>query len=170
MLRHSVPHFLLNFKGIECWVAALNAAISKMTIFFCTFQQWLWACVTSKPSVIIWELFTDSLNIPLKNLTHSMFFFSFIALTYDRDGGHHLNSQINIFTFLIIRRELMISISDALEYVHATVFFTFSKIYSRSPHRFRLPYKMYLYLLNCCYLRQNRLFISVKNYFKIILT
>lgn len=69
------------------------------------------------------SFFFGALNTPLENLTRSItfYFFSFLTLTYNHP--HHANDQINIRTLLKIRRTLMLSISDALEYVHATVFF-----------------------------------------------
>ena len=71
------------------------------------------------------------LTCSLENLPRSInFFFSFLTLT---TTCHHGNNQINILTFSRIRKTWMILISDALEYVHATVFLHFWKAAAAHP-------------------------------------
>ena len=111
-------------------------SISKWRIFFAHSNNGHEFASHPNRQIIEWELFLGSFNIPLGTLTRSIkLFFSFSTLTYDHP--HYANDQINIRTLLNIHRTWMLSKSDALEYVHATVFFTFLKIYSRSPHRWK---------------------------------
>lgn len=56
--------------------------------------------------------------------------------------SHHANDQINIRTLLEIRRAWMLSICDALKYVHATFFLN---IHSRYP-RYEKVYNIFYHL------------------------